>query len=96
MSSQNPAQEKAVEAYHVPATQRFQHWWRQLSTHSDTMALGLVLWICTLPLVALIAVPLLGTKTAVLVALILFLIFMLFCWSMCVWRITTPVKRGKP
>lgn len=94
MFPQNLAQEEVVKADNAPATPRLRRWWQQLRARPDTMALGVVLWICTLPLVALIAVPLLGMKTALLIALLLFFIFMLFCWGMCLWRITTPDTRG--
>ena len=51
------------------------------------MALALVLWMCSLPLVAILVVPFLGLKIGAMVAVVLFLVAMAFCWGVCGWKI---------
>jgi hypothetical protein len=55
--------------------------------NSQDMAFGLVMWFCSLPLVALLVGSLFGIKVAVYVALILLLILMAICWGLCGWKI---------
>ena len=59
---------------------------RRLGFHSDEMALAFVVWLCSLPLVALIVIPLFGLKTAGVVALVLFFGAMAICWGACGWK----------
>lgn len=59
------------------------------SIHSEDMALTLMLWLCSLPLVALFVIPFFGLKMAAVVALILFLVMMAICWSICGWKVFT-------
>lgn len=59
---------------------------RRLGLHSDEMALAFVVWLCSLPLVALIVIPLFGLKTAGVVALVLFFVAMAICWGACGWK----------
>lgn len=61
---------------------------RWLGFHSDEMALAIAVWLCTLPLVALILIPLFGLKVAGVVALALFFVAMAVCWSMCGWKVS--------
>ena len=56
------------------------------SSHSDTMLLSLVVWLCSLPLVAFIVAPLWGLKAASIAALVLFLVVMVICWGVCGWK----------
>lgn len=51
--------------------------------HVEDMALALVLWLCSLPLVALLVIPFFGWKAAAFVALVLFLMAMAVCWGIC-------------
>jgi len=37
---------------------------KQLGSHSDSMLLALVVWLCSLPLAVLIVAPLFGLKVA--------------------------------
>jgi len=53
----------------------------------DTMLISVALWMCTLPLVALIVAPLFGKGTAMLTALVLFIIILLICWGICGWKV---------
>jgi len=59
---------------------------KRLGFHSDEMVLALVLWLCSLPLVALIVIPFFGLKAAGVVALALFLVAMAICWGICGWK----------
>jgi len=56
---------------------------RRLGSHSDEMVLAFSLWLCTLPLVALLVVRFFGLKTAGLAALVLFFVAMAICWGTC-------------
>ena len=60
---------------------------RRLGFHSDEMALALAVWLCSLPLVALVVIPLLGLKAAGIVALALFFVAMALCWGICGWKV---------
>ena len=59
---------------------------RKFSLHSDDMALALVLWLCTLPLVGLLIVPFFGLKVGAIVAVALFIAAMVICWGICGWK----------
>lgn len=59
---------------------------RRLGFHSDEMALAFVVWLCSLPLVALIVIPLFGLKTAGVVALVVFFVALAICWGACGWK----------
>ena len=60
---------------------------KRLGLHSDEMALALVVWLCSLPLVALIIIPLLGLNAAGLVAIALLFLAMAMCWGACGWKV---------
>ena len=53
----------------------------------EAVALALLLWICSLPLVALAVIPVFGLKAAAAVALVLFFVAAAGCWGTCGWRI---------
>ena len=57
------------------------------SFHSEEMALALILWLCSLPLIGLLIIPFFGLKVAAVVALALFFAMMLVCWGICGWKI---------
>ncbi len=59
---------------------------RRLGFHSDDMALAFILWLCTLPLVALLVIPFFGLKVAGAVAVALFFGAMAICWGVCGWK----------
>jgi hypothetical protein len=54
---------------------------KRLNFDSDDLALAIVLWICSLPLIALIVAPAFGLKIAGLTAVILLSIFLILCWG---------------
>lgn len=51
------------------------------------MVIALVLWLCSLPLVALIVIPLFGLKIAAITAFVLFLVSVMICWGICGWKV---------
>lgn len=59
----------------------------KLTFDSGDMALALVLWLCSLPLVALLVVPFFGLKVGAIVAVVLFFVAMALCWGVCGWKI---------
>ncbi len=60
---------------------------RTLSRYFDNMALALVLWLCTLPLIGLLIVPFFGLQVVALAAVGLFVIAMTMCWGICSWKL---------
>ncbi len=60
---------------------------RKFTFDSGDMALALVLWLCSLPLVALLVVPFFGFKVGAIVAVGLFFVAMAFCWGVCGWKV---------
>ena len=62
--------------------------------HSEDMGLALIIWICTLPLVAFVVAPLLGTWVAGLTALALFIVIMAACWGVCGWKLARKAKEN--
>ncbi len=48
---------------------------------SEDLALAIVLWICSLPLIALIVAPAFGLKIAALTAVVLLVLFTVACWG---------------
>ena len=61
---------------------------KRLDAHLDRMALSLLVWLCSLPLVAFLVVPLFGLTVAAVVALVLFFITLVVCWSICSWKVS--------
>lgn len=53
----------------------------------DDMALAIVIWLCTLPLVGLLVIPFFGLKVGLVVAVALFIAAMVICWGICSWKI---------
>lgn len=54
-----------------------------ISVEADTMLLALALWLCALPLVAILVIPWFGLAAAALVALALLLLTLILCWGIC-------------
>lgn len=53
----------------------------------DDMALAIVIWLCTLPLVGLLVIPFFGLKVGLVVVVALFIVAMIICWGICSWKI---------
>ena len=64
---------------------------RRLNIDSGDLALTIVLWICSLPLIALIIVPAFGLKIAGLTAVVLLVLFLILCWG----TFCQPLFRGR-
>lgn len=60
--------------------------------YSEDMALALIIWICSLPLVAFVVAPLFGTRVAGFTALALFIAIMAACWAVCGWKLVRNAK----
>jgi hypothetical protein len=61
-----------------------------LKTKTDlpaTMALTLVLWLCSLVLVGLLVAPLFGWRVAWIVAIGLLVVFLALCRGVCAYRL---------
>lgn len=61
-----------------------------LKTKTDlpaTMALTIVLWLCSLILVGLVVAPLFGPGVAWIVAIGLLVVFLALCWGVCTYRL---------
>ena len=60
---------------------------RRFAGHFDDMALAIIIWMCTLPLVGLLVIPFFGLKVGLIVAAALFIAAMLVCWGICSWKV---------
>jgi len=56
-----------------------------IAGRADTMLMALLTWLCILPLVGLIVLPLFGLKVAGPTALGLLLLTLIACWLICIW-----------
>ena len=57
------------------------------------MLTSLLLWLCTLPLVGLLALPWFGARVALMMAGILLVASVTACYGICTWHAAEP-KRG--
>ena len=60
---------------------------RRFANHFDDMALAIVIWMCTLPLVSLLIFPFFGLKISLLIAAALLIAVLVLCWGICSWKI---------
>lgn len=60
---------------------------RKFRVDSGDMLLAFVLWLCSLPLVALLVIPFFGLKVSAIVAVVLFFAAMAICWGACGWKV---------
>ncbi len=61
--------------------------------HTAAMTTGLLLWLCSLPLVGLLILPWFGTRVALIVAAALLAVAVTACYGLCAWQVAGP-KRG--
>ncbi len=61
---------------------------------SETMALTLMVWLCSLVLVGLIVLPLFGLRVAGLVAVGLLAVLLVICCGICVYRLPNTKNGG--
>jgi hypothetical protein len=57
--------------------------WLDRFTSSETMAVILVVWLCSLIAIGLIVTPLFGAKAAGVTAVGLLAALLLLCWGLC-------------
>jgi hypothetical protein len=57
----------------------------RLGFQSDMMALSLVVWLCSLPLVAIFILPFFGLPAAISVSVGLLIFALIACWGICWW-----------
>ena len=60
---------------------------KRFGHHSEEMALALILWLCSLPLVAFIVLPLFGRAAALTIAVALLFVALAVCWGFCTWKV---------
>jgi len=60
---------------------------RILPFRSDTMIITVLVWMCVLPLIGMIVVPLFGWQGGLIIAVGLFFVVMLICWGLCGWQV---------
>ncbi|HAL17133.1 MAG TPA: hypothetical protein DCP32_10410 [Anaerolineaceae bacterium] len=47
------------------------------------MTLALTIWLCSLPIIGFVAIPLFGLRSAATIALAAFFVMMAICWGIC-------------
>ncbi len=62
--------------------------------HSSSMLTGLLLWLCTLPIVGLLVLPWFGTRVAIVVAAGLLVASVSACYGICTWHVV-KTERGR-
>lgn len=60
---------------------------KRFASQFDDMALAIIIWMCTLPLVGLLVVPFFGLKVGLVAAAALFIAAMVICWGICGWKV---------
>jgi hypothetical protein len=63
---------------------------KHFASHFDDMALAIIIWMCTLPLVGLLIFPFFGLKIILLVSAALLIAILVLCWGVCSWKIFHP------
>ncbi len=56
---------------------------KKLHIDIGDMALALTVWLCTLPVIGFVAIPLFGMRSAAAIALAAFFMLMVICWGIC-------------
>jgi hypothetical protein len=62
---------------------------------SSALGLALVLWICTIPILMILALPFMGPARTWMVAGILLIVYLIVCSILWPSETTGPWKRGK-
>jgi len=60
---------------------------RRFASHFDDMALAVLIWMCTLPLVGLFVLPFFGLETSLIAAMALLITILVICRGICSWKI---------
>ena len=69
-------------------------WW-ELYISSETMAVSLFVWLCSLAAIGLIVTPWLGPEVARVTALGLLLLALAFCWGNCILQLSRTGRNPK-
>ena len=67
----------------------------QLKFQDTNLFLALMLWLCTLPLLALVAYPFLGWKITFYLAAFLLVADLVACWFLCTFRLRPGSEQEK-
>ncbi|MHB8776593.1 MAG: hypothetical protein ACYC6R_02375 [Anaerolineales bacterium] len=59
---------------------------RRLDNRLDDMALAIIVWMCTLPLIGMLVLPLFGLNVGLMVAAVLLIAILVICWGICSWK----------
>jgi hypothetical protein len=68
---------------------------QKLNRYEDTIALTIVLWLCSLVLIGLVVLPWFGRVVAASTAVGLLLVLLLICWGICGWRVIQERPRKR-
>jgi len=66
-----------------------------LKFQDTNLFLALMLWLCMLPLLALIVYPFLGWKITLYLAGFLLIADLVACWFLCTFRLKPGAEQGK-
>ncbi len=58
----------------------------------ETMGLVLAVWICVLPFIGLLVVPLFGSQVGLGMGIALFIVMMVICWVLCIPEVARLFK----
>jgi hypothetical protein len=59
----------------------------------EMMGLGLALWICVLPFIGLLVVPLFGIQVGLGTGIALFIVMVVICWVLCIPAVARRFKQ---
>lgn len=62
--------------------------------HASSMLTGLLLWLCSLPLIGLLVFPWFGMRVALVVALALLAVTVSACYALCTWQVVASSEKG--
>lgn len=64
--------------------------WIGWGMHLEDMALAIVVWMCTVPLVLLLGLPLIGLRLSLVLAIGLLVVVLVICRSLCSSKMLHP------
>lgn len=60
---------------------------KRFGLEPDDMAIALLIWLCSLPLIGILIIPFLGWQVGLASAILLFILAVIVCWGVCGWKI---------
>ncbi len=69
--------------------------WAAYRFRDTNLFLALILWLCTLPLLAILALPFAGWKVTLYLAGFLLVADLVACWFLCAFRVSQKPEGGK-